>query len=217
MLAIQVPVFFAERIPKIMAVVLFRMNIADRIIVVFSADFSLLHISADIRPKNQTATQRNGCGLKRSRERHIVRGDVVRVTGLEPARGNSMEPKSIASANSAIPAYIDGASLRCTFEIIIPRSFRSVNQRTAFVTKRTIFSLIIYEIVRIDLTFAPANIIMNGGLVRSVLAVRGGWHRRYFFSAYPNLLQGGVLWNYGLFVHYPANRRIFHWRDSLFL
>ncbi len=30
--------------------------------------------------------------------------DVVRVTGFEPARREPMEPKSIASANSAIPA-----------------------------------------------------------------------------------------------------------------
>ena len=31
---------------------------------------------------------------------------MVRVTGLEPARGFPLEPKSSASANSAIPAYL---------------------------------------------------------------------------------------------------------------
>ena len=35
-----------------------------------------------------------------------LRFDLVRVTGVEPARHVAQDPKSCASANSAIPAYI---------------------------------------------------------------------------------------------------------------
>lgn len=38
-------------------------------------------------------------------EWNAVHSDVVRVTGLEPARFAAQEPKSCASANSATPAY----------------------------------------------------------------------------------------------------------------
>ena len=48
---------------------------------------------------------------KRTKHQHIVSmfGPImVRVVGVEPTRITAQEPKSCASANSAIPAYISG-------------------------------------------------------------------------------------------------------------
>ena len=42
---------------------------------------------------------------KSRRERCDVRGDMVRVVGLEPTRLAAQEPKSCVSTNSTIPAY----------------------------------------------------------------------------------------------------------------
>ena len=41
---------------------------------------------------------------KSRRERYIVRDDMVRVTGLEPARITPLDPKSSVFANFTIPA-----------------------------------------------------------------------------------------------------------------
>ena len=39
---------------------------------------------------------------------------MVRVTGVEPARSNPLDPKSSASANFAIPAMVDLVGLEPT-------------------------------------------------------------------------------------------------------
>ena len=43
--------------------------------------------------------------IKNRRKRYTACDDVVRVTGVEPARLTTREPKSRMSANSIIPAY----------------------------------------------------------------------------------------------------------------
>lgn len=45
---------------------------------------------------------------------------LVRVTGIEPARENPMDPKSIASASSAIPADLCGKSAVCGLDKNVP-------------------------------------------------------------------------------------------------
>ena len=46
------------------------------------------------------------CCIKKKRSTSVLLFFLVRVTGLEPARRWTLEPKSSASANSATPAYI---------------------------------------------------------------------------------------------------------------
>ena len=57
---------------------------------------------------------------KRTKHQHIVSmfGPImVRVVGVEPTRITSQEPKSCASANSAIPAYISGRK-NCSYFLL---------------------------------------------------------------------------------------------------
>ena len=68
------------------------------------------------RFRGSYANRGNGAELRSS--------DVVRVTGVEPARLSAREPKSRMSANSIIPAYLYEKSLLHTQQAFVERLTR---------------------------------------------------------------------------------------------